>query len=65
MQRYQENLQTVVDAIGDKVSPEFIKYIEDMGLEGSNTLEHMVTTLETQGTGPIEEMAKTFCIVFR
>lgn len=60
MQRYQENLQTVVDAIGDKVSPEFIKYIEDMGLEGSNTLEHMVTTLETQGTGPIEEMAKTW-----
>lgn len=60
MQRYQENLQTVVDAIGDKVSPEFIKYIEDMGLEGSNTLEHMVTTLETQGTSPIEEMAKTW-----
>lgn len=60
MQRYQENLQTVVNAIGDKVSPEFIKYIEDMGLEGSNTLEHMVTTLETQGTSPIEEMAKTW-----
>ena len=60
MQRYQENLQTVVDTIGDKVSPEFIEYIEDMGLEGSNTLEHMVTTLETQGTGPIEEMAKTW-----
>ena len=31
-----------------------------MGLEGSNTLEHMVTTLETQGTSPIEEMAKAW-----
>ncbi len=60
MQRYRENLQTVVNAIGDKVSPDFIKYIEDMGLEGSNTLEHMVKTLELQGTGPIEEMAKTW-----
>lgn len=60
MERYRENMETVVSAIGDKVSPEFIKYIQDMGMEGANTLEHMVTTLETQGTGPIEDMAQTW-----
>lgn len=60
MEKYRENMETVVSAIGDKVSPEFIKYIQDMGMDGANTLEHMVTTLETQGTGPIEEMAATW-----
>lgn len=60
MEKYRENMETVVNAIGDKVSPEFIKYIQDMGMEGANTLEHMVITLETQGTGPIEEMAQTW-----
>lgn len=57
MMRYKENLQRVVDAVGDKVAPEFIQYIENMGMEGANTLEHMVITLEGQGTGPIEDMA--------
>lgn len=60
MARYKENMQTVVAAIGDKVSPEFMQYIQDMGMEGANTLEHMVKTLELQGDGPILEMAQTW-----
>lgn len=60
MKRYRENMQTVIESLGDKVSPEFIQYIQDMGMEGANTLEHMVTTLEKQGTEPIEEMAKAW-----
>ena len=60
MEKYRENMETVVNAIGDKVSPEFIKYIQDMGMDGANTLEHMVETLEAQGAGPIEEMAATW-----
>lgn len=61
MLRYKENLQTVVDAVGDKVAPEFLQYIENMGMEGANVLEHMVITLEGQGTGPIEDMAEAWC----
>ena len=57
MLHYKSNLERVVSEIGGKVSPEFIKYIEDMGMEGANVLEHMVITLEGQGTGPIEDMA--------
>lgn len=61
MLRYKANLQTVVDAVGDKVAPEFLQYIENMGMEGANVLEHMAITLEGQGTGPIEDMAEAWC----
>ncbi|MDO5345291.1 MAG: phage tail tape measure protein [Lachnospiraceae bacterium] len=46
MEKYKENLQTVTDAMGHDIAPEFLQYIQDMGLEGANMLQHMADTLE-------------------
>lgn len=45
MRQYQENLQTVTDAMGDDIAPEFLQYIQEMGMEGANMLQHMADTL--------------------
>jgi TP901 family phage tail tape measure protein len=43
--QYKENLAKIKDEVGNTISPEFMRYIEDMGLEGANLLEHMVKTM--------------------
>lgn len=38
------------------VSPEFIQYIESLGMEGANALDHMVWTWENQGEYGAEQV---------
>lgn len=46
LQNYAENLQTVSQHVGKEISPEFMEYLESMGTEGANVLQHIVKTLE-------------------
>lgn len=60
IKKYKENLQKLremTDAEGKSlVSEEFIQYIESMGMEGANALEHMVWTWENQGEYGAEQV---------
>ena len=46
LQNYADNLQAVAQHVGKEISPEFMSYLEDMGTEGANVLQHIVKTLE-------------------
>lgn len=53
IKKYKENIQKLREMTDEQgkslVSEEFIEYIESMGMEGANALEHMVWTWENQG----------------
>nr|DAY90828.1 MAG TPA: tail tape measure protein [Caudoviricetes sp.] len=46
IENYKTNLEIIKDQVGKTIAPEFLQYIEDMGLDGANTLKHMVATLD-------------------
>lgn len=46
IENYKANLEIIKDQVGKTIAPEFLQYIENMGLDGANTLKHMVTTLD-------------------
>ena len=60
IKKYKENLQKLREMTDEEgkslVSPEFIQYIESMGMEGANALEHMVWTWENQGEYGAEQL---------
>ena len=60
IKKYKENLQKLREMTDEEgkslVSPEFIQYIESMGMEGANALEHMVWTWENQGEYGAEQV---------
>ncbi|MDY3251215.1 MAG: phage tail tape measure protein [Candidatus Choladocola sp.] len=58
-ENYQENLAAVKDHVGKEIAPEFMQYLESMGMEGSNTLEHILKTFEEGDTGAekVKEMS--------
>lgn len=60
IKKYKENLQKLREMTDEEgkslVSPEFIQYIESMGMEGANALEHMVWTWENQGEYGAEQI---------
>lgn len=53
IKKYKENIQKLREMTDEQgkslVSEEVIEYIESMGMEGANALEHMVWTWENQG----------------
>lgn len=49
VKKYQENLAYVKEQMGDDLAPEFLQYIEDMGLDAANLLDHYAVTIEKQG----------------
>lgn len=60
IKKYKENIQKLREMTDEEgkslVSPEFIQYIESMGMEGANALEHMVWTWENQGEYGAEQV---------
>lgn len=60
IKKYKENLQKLREMTDEEgkslVSPEFIQYIESMGMEGANAMEHMVWTWENQGEYGAEQV---------
>lgn len=60
IKRYKENLQKIREMTDEEgkslVSEDFIEYIESMGMEGANALDHMVWTWENQGEYGAEQV---------
>ena len=60
IKKYKENLQKLREMTDEEgkslVSEEFIQYIESMGMEGANALDHMVWTWENQGEYGAEQV---------
>lgn len=61
IENYKVNLETIKDQVGKTIAPEFLQYIEDMGMDGANTLEHMVATLnQDNGADLLKEMSDKY-----
>lgn len=60
---YQENLEAIKDHVGQEIAPEFMQYLESMGMDGANTLEHILATFEEGDTGAekVREMSDKWC----
>ena len=60
IKKYKENLKKLREMTDEEgkslVTPEFIQYIENMGMEGANALDHMVWTWENQGEYGAEQV---------
>lgn len=56
-QEYEKNLAEVRDHVGKEIAPEFMQYLESMGLEGSNTLKHILQTFEDGEPEKVKEMS--------
>ena len=46
LQNYEKNLNTVKDHLGKEISPQFLAYLESLGTEGANMLQHIAITFE-------------------
>lgn len=60
IKKYKENLQKLREMTDEEgkslVSEDFIQYLESMGMEGANALDHMVWTWENQGEYGAEQV---------
>ena len=58
-QEYAENLAAVKDHVGKEIAPEFMQYLESMGMDGANTLKHILATFEEgdSGADKVKEMS--------
>lgn len=48
VQNYKENLEKLKEAVGTEIAPEFMQYIEDMGLEGANLVANMAEAMDSE-----------------
>ncbi|MDO4324070.1 MAG: phage tail tape measure protein [Lachnospiraceae bacterium] len=55
-ENYQESLEAVKEHVGKEISPEFMRYLEDMGLEGKNTLDHILQTFADEEPEKVKEL---------
>ena len=53
---YEKNLEAVKEHVGKEISPEFMQYIQDMGMEGANTLEHILQTFADEEPEKVKEL---------
>lgn len=61
LKEYKENMQTLIDEMGSDLAPEFLQYIQDMGIEGANMLDNMVDSLDSEdGREKIKQMSDEY-----
>lgn len=61
LENYKENMQTLIDEMGSDLAPEFLQYIQDMGIEGANMLGNMVDSLDSSdGREKIKQMSDEY-----
>lgn len=53
---YQKSLEAVKDHVGKEISLEFMQYLENMGIEGKNTLDHILATYADEEPEKIREL---------
>ena len=46
LQNYEKNLNTVKDHLGKEISPQFLSYLESMGTDAANMLQHIAITFQ-------------------
>lgn len=56
-ENYSKNLEAVKDHVGKEISPEFMRYIEDMGMDGANMLEHILQTFADEEPEKVKELS--------
>ena len=56
-ENYSKNLEAVKDHVGKEISPEFMQYIEDMGMDGANMLEHILQTFADDEPEKVKELS--------
>lgn len=61
LKEYKENMQTIMEEMGSDLAPEFLQYIQDMGVEGANVLSNMVDSLDSEdGREKIKQMSDEY-----
>lgn len=55
-ENYQKNLEAVKEHVGKEISPEFMQYLQDMGMEGANTLDHILQTFADEEPEKVREL---------
>lgn len=55
-ENYAKNLEAVKDHVGKEISPEFMRYIENMGMDGANMLEHILQTYADEEPEKVREL---------
>ena len=54
-------MQTIMEEMGSDLAPEFLQYIQDMGVEGANVLSNMVDSLDSEeGREKIKQMSDEY-----
>ncbi len=61
--QYQQNLEAVKDHVGQEIAPEFMQYLESMGMDGANALKHILATFDEGDSGAekVREMSDKWC----
>lgn len=59
-EEYQKNLEAVKDHVGKEIAPEFMQYLEGMGMDGANTLKHILATFEDGEPEKVKELSDSY-----
>ena len=59
-EEYQKNLEAVKDHVGKEIAPEFMQYLEGMGMDGANALEHILATFEDGEPEKVKELSDSY-----
>lgn len=60
-EEYQKNLEAVKEHVGKEIAPEFMQYLESMGMDGANTLKHILATFDDGEAYKVKEMSDKWC----
>lgn len=58
---YQNKLAAVKEHVGKEIAPEFMQYIESMGVEGTNMLDHILRTFEDKEPEKVRALSDAWC----
>lgn len=59
-EEYQKNLEEVKDHVGKEIAPEFMHYLEGMGMDGANALKHILATFEDGEPEKVKELSDSY-----
>lgn len=60
-EEYADRLARVKEHVGKEISPEFMRYLQDMGMEGDNVLKHILATFDEEDPEAGAEKVRRLC----
>lgn len=60
MTNYATNLETVSQHVGQEISPQFMKYLQDMGTEGAQVMQELAQAFENNDAEKISEIVGSY-----